>query len=490
MKRPLSRRGFLRGALATGAATSAVGAAGQAEAAPPEEAPAPEALVGRDAVAVSTTVNGQPHALTVHPDDVALHVLRERLGLTGAKEACGHGACGACTALVDGAPHATCLLPAVALEGREVTTVEGLPRGAVGADLHPVQRAFLAHDALQCGFCTPGFVVEAAAFCDAWRAEHGDVAPSRDAVAEALAGHLCRCGAYAAIYRAVQSACAGHFDGVTGAAPVVGPRHDALEKVTGRAEYTVDVQLDGQRGGRLLRADVAHGRLRALDLAPALALPGVLAAVRLLPEGGTIRWAGQALAAVAAADRRAAAAALAALTPDIEPLPAALTLDDARAPDAPLVYPGIKRAVPNAAESFKAPGRWRGNVRGPVSSALLMKPPRAVQARLNGARDGGLVLEGVWTTQVQCHSSMEPHAAVAWWRPDRLTVWASTQSRCAAAGTSTPSGAASMTSSRACPSGAIARPPGPTAAAGGAGWGWRPPAGSTTSRPTPRSRWR
>lgn len=97
-------------------------------------------------------------------------VVRDGLGLTGAKAVCRTGVCGACTGMVGGTPQASCLLPAAVLEEREIVTAEGLD--------HPVQRAFAVHDGLQCGYCTPGFVVEAAAFVDAWRAEHGDVAPA------------------------------------------------------------------------------------------------------------------------------------------------------------------------------------------------------------------------------------------------------------------------------------------------------------------------
>src|SRR5690606_29376384 len=139
----------------------------------------------------------------------ALDFIRHDLGLTGAKLVCGTGVCGACTISVDGVPVASCVLPVEELEGRDVRTVEGL---ATDGRLHPVQAAFVAHDALQCGYCTPGFVVEAAAFYDRWRQEKGTQRPDRAEIARALAGHLCRCGAYENIYRAVADACAGVFD--------------------------------------------------------------------------------------------------------------------------------------------------------------------------------------------------------------------------------------------------------------------------------------
>ncbi|HEU5110855.1 MAG TPA: (2Fe-2S)-binding protein, partial [Micromonosporaceae bacterium] len=152
---------------------------------------------------VKIDVNGAAHDVAAG-DETTVDLIRDRLGLTGTKLVCGAGVCGACTVLLDGSPVVSCLLPPAATEGRRLTTVEGL------AD-HPVTRAFAAHNALQCGFCTPGFVVEAAAFHDRWRAAN-TAPPDRADVAAALAGHLCRCGAYPEIFAAVRAACAGDFD--------------------------------------------------------------------------------------------------------------------------------------------------------------------------------------------------------------------------------------------------------------------------------------
>src|SRR6202011_4842846 len=163
------------------------------------------------------------------------------------------GVCGACTVLVDGAPVVSCLMPARAAAGKSVTTVEG-----VGATkLHPIQKAFMAHDALQCGFCTPGFIVEAVAFHDRWRAAKGTAAPTREEIGAALSGHLCRCGAYDGIFRAVAAACSGQFDGDN----TVSPRVEARAKVTGSARYTVDIRHDGQLEGVILRSEHAHARI-------------------------------------------------------------------------------------------------------------------------------------------------------------------------------------------------------------------------------------
>ncbi|HEY9451574.1 MAG TPA: 2Fe-2S iron-sulfur cluster-binding protein, partial [Bradyrhizobium sp.] len=228
------------------------------------------------------TINGKSAPLPDDPDALLVDVVRDALELTGTKLVCGAGVCGACTVLVEGVPAVSCLMPAVAATGKSITTVEGI--GAAG--LHPVQKAFMAHDALQCGFCTPGFIVEAAAFHDGWRAAKGTAVPSREEIGAALSGHLCRCGAYDGIFRAVADACAGRFDGEAAASP----RMEAREKVTGSAKYTVDIHHDGQLEGVMLRSQFAHARISELDLAPARAISGVSAAISLLGDDRIVRY--------------------------------------------------------------------------------------------------------------------------------------------------------------------------------------------------------
>jgi aerobic-type carbon monoxide dehydrogenase small subunit (CoxS/CutS family) len=143
-------------------------------------------------VAVSLEVNGQVHVLDVPPTRRLLSVLRDDLALTGAKLGCGEGACGACAVLLDGSPVVSCLLPVGTVEGRAVTTIEGLAHDAA-----PLQKAFVAEDALQCGFCTPGQIVSASALLAA------TPTPSRDEIRAAMAGNVCRCGAYPKIERAI-----------------------------------------------------------------------------------------------------------------------------------------------------------------------------------------------------------------------------------------------------------------------------------------------
>ena len=150
-------------------------------------------------IAVSATVNGDPVEYLCDPGDTLLDALRGPLGLTGSKEGCGSGDCGACTVMLDGEMVCACLVLAAEAEGRQVRTIEGV---AEGSELHPVQRQFLEHGALQCGFCTPGFVVAAKALLER------EPDPNEEEVRYWLAGNLCRCTGYDKIVRAVLDAAA------------------------------------------------------------------------------------------------------------------------------------------------------------------------------------------------------------------------------------------------------------------------------------------
>ncbi len=142
-------------------------------------------------------INGKSYAVTAEPDRPLLYVLRDELDLTGTKFGCGEGQCGACTVLVEGRPVRSCLTPISAVQGKRVTTIEGL---AHGSGLHPVQAAFLKHGALQCGYCTAGMVMAAAGLLA--RNPH----PSEAEIRQALEGNLCRCGTYPRIVAAVREA--------------------------------------------------------------------------------------------------------------------------------------------------------------------------------------------------------------------------------------------------------------------------------------------
>jgi len=144
---------------------------------------------------IELRVNGVPYQIRIAPHRTLLEVLREELFLTGAKEGCGMGDCGACTVIVDGKPILSCITLAVEVAGKEVTTIEGLSREGV---LHPLQEAFMKHGAIQCGFCTPGMILTSKAFLD--ECDH----PSEPEIRKAMAGNLCRCTGYVKIVKAIQ----------------------------------------------------------------------------------------------------------------------------------------------------------------------------------------------------------------------------------------------------------------------------------------------
>jgi len=166
------------------------------EHAPPAAVAAPLAMRGPDAVPVTLRINGEPRLVSVEPRVSLLDLLREQLDLTGTKKGCDHGTCGACTVWIDGRRVLACLTLAIACQDREVTTIEGV---ADGAELHAMQQAFIAHDAFQCGYCTPGQIMSAIALLD-----EGHVSSDAE-IGEWMSGNLCRCAAYPNIRAAIRA---------------------------------------------------------------------------------------------------------------------------------------------------------------------------------------------------------------------------------------------------------------------------------------------
>ena len=191
-KKGYSRRAFLRGAgvaVPTGLLAT--------KPAPAEAAAAETAALGPGKVPLTLRINGKLHKLELEPRVTLLDALRNHLDLTGTKRDCDRGTCGACTVILDGNAVYACNVLAIEAQGKAITTVEGL---SAGEQLHPVQAAFVNNDALQCGFCTPGFVVASKAFLD----KHPS--PTREQVRRGLGGNLCRCGAYVGVTQAVLDA--------------------------------------------------------------------------------------------------------------------------------------------------------------------------------------------------------------------------------------------------------------------------------------------
>jgi aerobic-type carbon monoxide dehydrogenase small subunit (CoxS/CutS family) len=189
----VSRRDFLRGAGVAVSGGLIVGETVQAKAAAGATTP----ILGPGKVPITLRINGKPQKLELEPRVTLLDALRNHLDLTGAKKVCDRGVCGACTVILDGHPVYACNVLAIEAQGRNIQTIESL---SVGGKLHPVSAAFVEHDAQQCGFCTPGFVMAVKAFLD----HHPH--PTMQSVEKGLGGNLCRCGTYVGIRKAALQA--------------------------------------------------------------------------------------------------------------------------------------------------------------------------------------------------------------------------------------------------------------------------------------------
>lgn len=298
-------------------------------------------------------LNGKQVTADSDPATPLLDALRGELHLTGTKQGCDHdGECGACTVLMDGDPVRSCLTPLGKVSGRHILTIEGLGEPE---SLHPLQTAFIETGAVQCGFCTPGFILTAKALLE--RIPN----PDPGQIVEALEGNLCRCTGYARIVQAVELAAArlrGEEAGMSLPSeprPLGGSmlRGDSLAKVTGQACYVEDMTPPGMLHARVLRSPYHHARLRSLDTSRAKALPGILCVLTaqdvpgvnsfvsysreepVLPQlGATLRTLSAPIALVVATDSSAAQAALEALELDLEVLPHTFEVEAAKREEA------------------------------------------------------------------------------------------------------------------------------------------------------------
>ncbi len=339
------------------------------------------------------TVNATAHELDVPASRYLAEVLRYDLHLTGTKIGCEEAECGACTVIVNGQPVDSCIYPAFKAQGAQVLTIEGVQKEWHGADgsqraaggepsalhpspLHPLQEAFILYGATQCGFCTPGFIMQAKTLLD----ENPD--PSEAQIKECLKDTFCRCTGYTAIIAAVKAAGAKMRTGTMPPPPVpevieplaqIGKplqRPDAVEKVTGATLYTDDYVFEGMLHGVTLRSAYPHANIRGMDTETARSLPGVHAVLTHAdlpgdPRHGLVendwpvfaggpssagayaqekrgypaRYVGDPLALVVAESQAIAEAALALIRVDYEVLPAVIDPVAARQTDAPVLHP-------------------------------------------------------------------------------------------------------------------------------------------------------
>ena len=439
----ISRRAFLEGTgVAVVAATAAPALAGQAPAARPPAAA--QTAVGAIRVdpsvprtTIRVTINGVAERVEVEDRWTLAELLRDRLLLTGTKIGCDRGECGACTVLLDGKPAYSCSNLAVWADGRAVQTVEGL---AKNGELAPLQQAFVAHDAPQCGFCTSGQLMAAVALHAA------TPNPTADQARAAMVGNICRCSNY---NRYIE-ACVGSSpssepsrfsaaDSPIAALVTIGhasSRIDAAERVSGKATYTRDVHLPGMLFAAVLRSPHPHARIRSIDVSKAKALAGVKAVVthenasvvwgagsvaggvqysdpikqttkqKRFAFNNPVRFVGEPVAAVAAVDRHVAEDALRLIAVDYETLGFVLEPEEALKPDAPQIWPEGNFAL-NARNEAQPTSQRRGN------------PEQGLAAADH-------VFEDHYETAFVHNAQMEPRAAVASWDGDKLTLYTPT----------------------------------------------------------------
>ena len=303
------------------------------------------------------TVNGVPVDLEVAESRYLSEVLREDLRLTGTKIGCNEAECGICTVLVDGIPVVSCVYPAFKARGTTVETIENLSHGG---EMHRLQQAFLDHGAVQCGICTPGMIMTAKALLDE-KSASGEAVTEQD-IHVALKDTYCRCTGYRSIVRAILQASGQDLPpdlpATQAAAAVVGrplPNPDARAKISGAARYTDDYQFAGMLHARTKRAGVPHARILSIDTSAARALDGVHAVLTHADVPGSnlhglvisdwpvlcadkVRYAGDAIAIVAADSQETAAAAVDLIEVEYEELPVVSNAIAAARPDAPRVH--------------------------------------------------------------------------------------------------------------------------------------------------------
>ena len=372
---------------------------------------------------IKLTVNDRQYSLHAVPGEFLSTLLRERLHLTGTKIGCNEAECGACTVLVDGEPVMSCVYPAARADGKTILTIEGLAqlaplsflpgeRQGGGEILHPLQKAFVDHGAVQCGFCIPGQIMTSYALLNR------NPNPSREDIRFALKDTLCRCAGYPAIENAILAAA----EVIRTGSPLRGPdipdsinrhdsvghyhlRPDAVEKVNGRAIYTDDLVFSGMLHARVRRAMIPHGIVKKLDISKARVVGGVLAILTaediqgehnhglvtydwpvLVGVGERVRYVGDAIALVAAESHEIADRAAELIEVEFDLQPVITNAVQARTQGVPQIH----------------------------ESGNLLKHIKVRKGDMEqGFAESDVILEHTFHTQITDHAFLEPECSIA-----------------------------------------------------------------------------
>ncbi|MGB4223366.1 MAG: molybdopterin cofactor-binding domain-containing protein, partial [Syntrophorhabdus sp.] len=305
---------------------------------------------------ITLNINGTPKRIIVDPKKTLLKVIREDLHLTGTKEGCSAGHCGTCAVLVDGEVTMSCRYPVEKAKDKKIVTIEGI--GTL-ENPHPIQLAFAANGAIQCGFCTPGMIIRTKALLDK------NPKPSRDEIAKAIQPHLCRCTGYIKVFEAIENAGAFLRKEIPSleiktTGQIIGdevPRRDSLAKATGTTLFVDDIPIDNCTYMKVVRSPHHHAKIISIDKVQALSVPGVLAVftaedvkgtniLKMAGDdqpvlcGGKVRMIGDPVAAVVAITEKAAIEGMNQVKVVYEELPSAITYEEALKDGAPQVHDG------------------------------------------------------------------------------------------------------------------------------------------------------
>jgi len=380
----------------------------------------------------SAIINEKPVSLEIDPEKSLLDVLREDLGLTGAKRGCDIGVCGSCVVIINGKAKESCIVKATEVQGARIETIENLSKNG---ELHPLQKGFMLCHGYQCGICTSGFIMSAKALLDA------NPNPTLEDILKAIKRNICRCTGYQQLVESIQYAAgqlkeedlgkgkfriARYEDERTQKLPwarwrfkVVGtpqPQVWARSRVTGEAKYTADYYPPGCLHGATVRSPYTHAKILSIDTSEALAIPGVVRVLTAKDIPGEnaygkrirdqqvfcdkkVRCIGDPVALVVAVDRKTALKAVEKVKVEYEPLPAVYDPEDAMSPSAPKVH--------------------ENNPNGNILYHYHLEKGDVEK----GFADAEVIVERTYTTQPQDHSPIEPESAVAFFGEDgKLTV--------------------------------------------------------------------